>query len=234
MGVPVVGGTLIPTAPVPDFVTNLVANLVQSVDAGVSGAATPSAIKTGDFANLAFQATGTPSSATVTDTLPNGLSPAFAAAGDGSCSISAQTVTCALKTLPTTVNIAVQGTTAGMYTDAASISTPVSDPNPSNNSASVALAVVNPVTSPSGSAPAPAEKCEVPKLKDAPLSVAKAVLPLLHCALGTVTKSPSKSVPRNDVISTTPGGGATAAAGTKVTIKESSGKKKPKKKKKRK
>jgi hypothetical protein len=220
---PTVGGTLTPVATANQILTNVSANLVTDTDLAITGAASPSAVTTGDNAQLTFQVTANPAGAgTFTDTLPVGLQPLFASAGTNSCTISVQTVTCTLSTLPATVNIAVRGATAGMYTNTGSVTTSVTDTNPGNNTASVALGVVN---------PPPTPQCKVPKLKGAPVKVAKAVLPLVNCAVGKVTKTKSKSVRKGNVISTNPGGGSTAAAGAKVAIKASSGKPKKHKKK---
>lgn len=214
------GSTLTAGTTAASILTNVSANLLQQTDLAISGSASPGAVTTGDNATLSFQVTATPAgTGTFTDQLPSGLTPLFASAGANSCTITGQLVNCSLSTLPATVNIAVRGASAGMYTDDAEVTNPITDTNPANNAASVKLGVVN---------PPPTPQCTVPKLKGAPVSVAKAVLPLVNCKVGKVKKAASKSVAKGDVISTNPGGGKKLAAGTKVAIKSSSGK--PKKK----
>ena len=80
---------------------------------------------------------------TLTDTLPAGLSFASATAG---CSAAGQIVSCALGSLAgnasRTVTITATATAVGTFSDRADVSGSVSDPNTSNNSASVTTAVV--------------------------------------------------------------------------------------------
>jgi hypothetical protein len=219
------GGSLVPSSSASPALTNAEVNLVQSSDVALTGTASPSAVTTGTNLQLTFQATASPGGAgTFSDTLPSGLQPVFAAAGANPCTVSGQAVSCSLKTLPSTVNIAVRGATAGTYTNTASVASAITDPNPGNNTVSMTVGVVN---------PPPTPQCTVPKLKNAPLAVAKSVLPLVNCKVGKVTKAKSKSVAKGDVISTNPKGGKKLAAGTKVAIKTSSGKAKKKSKKKK-
>ncbi len=217
---PAVGGSYAATTSFPDSLTNISVNLLQSADMAVSGAtATPSAVTTGGIADLAFPVTSSPQApGTFTDTLPTGLVPIIATAGGGSCTIAAQSVSCPVNSTAATVRIAVQGSTAGTYTDTGQITGELSDPNPANNSGSVTLAVVSPPPTPT---------CHVIKLKGAPIAVARAVLPLLNCKVGKISKASSKAVRKGDVVSTSPGPGADPA-GTKVSVKVSSGRKKKK------
>jgi Domain of unknown function DUF11/PASTA domain len=216
LGSAVTGSTITTFTGLPNALVNVRVNLVQSVDLALAAAATPSAITRGDLAELTFPASGSPNaSATFTDTLPAGLIPLAASAGAGSCAIAGQSVTCALPGVPTTVSIAVRGSSSGMYTDTGHLTSSVADPNPANNSASTTLAVVS---------PPPTPKCTVANLRGAPLSVAKAVLRLLNCRVGKVSRASSRQIPAGDVISTKPRSGRTAPVGTKVAIKVSSGK----------
>jgi Domain of unknown function DUF11/PASTA domain len=214
------GSTLTASTSFASAFTNVSATLIQSSDMAITGAATPSAVNTGDLANFAFQVTATPAGAgTLTDTLPTGLKPVAASTGTGACTITGQAISCPISEAPATVNITVQGTAPGTYTNTVQVANSITDTNPGNNTASVSLGVVN---------PPPTPQCTVPKLKGAPVSVAKAVLPLVNCKVGKVTKAKSKSVRKGNVISTNPKGGSKRAAGTKVAIKSSSGKTKKK------
>ena len=192
---------------------NVSVNLAQSVDLALAASANPGAITRGDLTDLTFSITSSPAApSTFIDTLPTGLVPRSASAGAGSCTISGQSVSCALTNAPTTVDVAVQGSSPGMYADTGHLTSSVADPNPANNSASTTLIVVN-------STP----NCVLPTLRGAPLSVAKAVLPLVNCTLGKVKKASSNQVPKGDVISTAPASGVTSPPGTAVTITVSSG-----------
>jgi Domain of unknown function DUF11 len=217
---PAVGGTYTAAGSDTGALINVSVNLLQSADMGLSGAtATPSAITTGGIADVAFPITSNVEApGTFTDTLPTGLVPIIASVGGGSCTITGQSVSCPVSTKSATVKIAVQGSIPGTYTDAGQITGELSDPNPGNNSTSVTLAVVS---------PSPTPTCHVIKLKGAPIAVARAVLPLLNCKVGKISKASSKTVRKGDVISTSPGPGA-HPAGTKVSVKESSGRKKKK------
>jgi hypothetical protein len=220
---PAVGGTLTPATTGNNILVNVQANLLQSTDLAITGAVSPNAVSTGDIAQFTFQVTANPAGAgTFTDTLPAGLQPTFAAAGTNTCTVSGQVVNCPLSSVPATVNVAVRGASPGTYTNTASVTSSLTDTNPGNNTVSNTLMVVN---------RPPTPQCTVPKLKGAPLKVAKSVLPLVNCKVGKVKKAKSKSVPKGDVISTNPGGGKKLTAGTKVAIKTSSGKPKKKAKK---
>jgi PASTA domain/Domain of unknown function DUF11 len=184
---------------------------------------TPTAVRTGDLANFAFQVTATPAGmGTFSDVIPAGLTPIAASTSSTVCTVAGQAVSCPLSALPATINVTVQGTTAGTYTDTAQAANSITDTNPANNTVSTTLAVVSPPASP---------QCTVPKLTGAPLAVAKSVLPLVNCRVGKVTKATSRSVGKGNVVSTNPGGGKKLAAGTKVAIKISSGRPKKNSKK---
>jgi hypothetical protein len=198
----------------PNILVNVSASLVQSADLSIGARVTPAAITSRDQANMIFAVGGGPiATATFSDTLPAGLAPVFALVDNGSCAISGQAVTCTVTSTPSTVTVAVKGTVPGMYANTGHITSPLADPNPANNSASTTLAVVRPSSG----------VCQVPTLRGAPLSVARAALRLLNCKVGKIRRAHSSTVPRGDVISTRPRAGKTAPIGTKVAIKVSSG-----------
>jgi hypothetical protein len=208
------GGTITAAAAAANALVNVSANLVQSTDLSIAASVTPTAITSRGLADMTFPVGGGPiATATFTDTLPAGLVPVSALTDSGSCAISGQAVTCTLTSTPSTVTIAVRGTTIGMYSNTGQITSPLADPNPANNSASATLAVVRPTSG----------VCQVPTLRGAPLPVAKAVLRLLNCKVGKIRRAHSGRIPRGDVISTKPGPGRTAPVGTKVAIKVSAG-----------
>lgn len=220
---PASGATEVASTTFPSGLVNVSVNLLQSVDVGMSGSASPSAITAGDLASLSFAVTSTPASTgTFTDPVPTGLVPVVASAEGSSCTIAGQLVSCSLTHLPTTVKIAVQGATTGVYTNSASVAGAISDPNPSNNSASQLLRV---------SAASAAPSCKVVKLAGTPLAVAKVVIPALNCKIGKIKHKASKTVPKGFVISTSPRSGATSAVGSAVNIVISSGPRKKKHKK---
>jgi uncharacterized repeat protein (TIGR01451 family) len=83
--------------------------------------------------------------ATVTDTVPDRLRIDSVSSSRGACSTSGQTVNCDLGTLASgasaTVRITVLTTKAGSYTNTASTTSEVPDPNPSNNTDSADVQV---------------------------------------------------------------------------------------------
>jgi hypothetical protein len=155
---------------------------------------------------------------TFTDQVPAALTIISAAAGDGTCSISGQTVTCAINGLSAgegvPVDVIATPTTAGSYTNSVSIalSTGAVDPNPANNTAAATLSVA------SGAPPA---RCVVPALRGVPSSLARAVLGDLGCKVKTA-KAHSKPVRKGMVIRTNPGQG-TYASQAAITLLISSG-----------
>ena len=209
------GDPLISQTTFSSALVNVSASLIQSSDIAISGAAAPRTITRGNDGLLIFHVTAASGgTGTFSDTLPAGLRPALALAGSTGCSIAGQKVTCPSVSVPQTVTIVVRGATAGTYSDTAAVQSTITDPNPGNNHATTSVRVVAP----------PVPHCQVPNLQGAPLRVARAVLPLVHCRAGLVSVAASKTVPGGDVISTTPGAGATRPAGTKVAIEVSSGK----------
>jgi hypothetical protein len=202
---------------------NVSADLVQGVDAGLTLAAPPASTTAGAVAAFNFSLTNAgPSSdrTAFSDTVPKGLSIVAAITGSGSCSTSGQVVTCTTESIAPgskiPISILARTSVPGSFADTASVaSSTLADPNSANNLASAHLTVTP--------APAAARSCRVVSLKGLALRTAKALLRDLSCAIGKVSKKSSKTVPKGDVISTSPGSGS-RPAGTKVAIVESSGK----------
>jgi beta-lactam-binding protein with PASTA domain len=74
----------------------------------------------------------------------------------------------------------------------------------------------------------PPKKCVVPALAGQTLASAKVALKAANCSEGTVTKKASSTVPKGDVISSSPAARTTHSAGSKVALTISSGKAKAK------
>ena len=205
---------------------DVAATMIQREGVGVMTTAAPSHAAAHLPVLLSSTVTnGGPSSApiTFTDKVPAGLSVDSAAAGEGTCATSAQTVTCTVTGLGAgqsePVNVVVTPSRTGNFVEAVSVSAPFPDPTPGNNSASAMLAV--------GSSAAGA--CIVPKLRNTPSSLARTVLKDLGCRV-KMTHQRSRSVRRGDVIKTRPGAGL-HPAGTRVKLFISYGRHKPKHKK---
>jgi hypothetical protein len=198
---------------------NMSVNLEQQDDAGITAQALPKSVVAGGAAAFSLAvAAALPEPATVTDTVPAGLSVLTATADNGTCSTLGQTVDCSLTTTPSTISIVVSGLTPGTYTDLAAVSGDVSDPNSANNNATAALDVT---------AAGTAAACHPVSLTGIPLAQAKRIINALGCAVGKQTKKSSKTIPKGDVVSTTPSSGTKPLA-TKLAIVVSSGKPKPK------
>ena len=226
---PTVGATYTPSIGMQNGgLINVSAQLAQDEDVSVTGAAMPSSITAGGVGEYLFTVSRSgPGTAPITfaDRMPSGLRILSAVASFGSCAVAGQAVSCTIDGGATSagasVSIVVSATSAGTFTDPASVSTALSDPQPANNSTSATLTVNPPAASP----------CKTIALAGAPLAVAKTVIPALHCKLGRVTKKTSKTVHKGDVISTSPGPRKTLVAGSAINIVVSSG---PPKKTKRK
>ena len=131
------------------FVAELPAYTGGSVDGDLSVTLSASAATVAQGATVSYTAVvsngGSTSIPTValSDTLPAGLT--FASGSTG-CSASGQAVSCALGTLAAgasaTVTIRATATTIGTLTNGVAVSGGSTDPNTSNNSASVATAIV--------------------------------------------------------------------------------------------
>jgi hypothetical protein len=206
---------------------NVSAQLAPNDDVSVAGAAVPPSITAAGVGEYLFTVSHSgPGAApiTFTDTVPSGLTILSAVAGSGSCDVSGRAVSCTIDGGATSasVSIVVTAPSAGTFTDAASVSTSLPDPNPANNNATAKLTVNQPAARP----------CKTIALAGAPLSVAKRVIPALNCTLGKVTKKASKHVRKGNVISTRPGPGKTLVASSAINIVVSEGPPKARKPKK--
>jgi hypothetical protein len=202
---------------------NIGAELIQSVDVSLTESITPASGGPG-VALISLTPGGTwPSSigATVTDIVPPGLKVlAAGVSGHGTCSVTGQTVTCALTSpeagspVPV-IDIVVSSSTPGSYANQALITPALPDSKPADNTASATLTVT---------APNPPVKCTVIALKGTTLSLAETALKALHCHIGKVKKVSSKTVHKGLVVSTTLKPGTSAPANASVGISVSSGK----------
>lgn len=240
--VTLIAGTVIPelTAPAPGARLNLAATFVPDDDAGVSASAGPADATAGALAQLGGVVTNNgPGSApiTVTDTVPAGLAISSAVAGNGSCAVAGQQVTCTITGLAAGRSapfvILVTPSAAGSYENAASVAvTDATDRNAANDRATATLTVAPkpaPQQSPPKPKPTPKPSCVVPTLTRTPLAVARDVLGKLSCKPGKVTRAYSR-IAKGTVVATKPGRGI-YANGTAVRLVVSSGPKpKPKKK----
>jgi hypothetical protein len=217
---PTPGETFTPAGPEPGYAVNVSATLVQPQDVVVATSAGPSGVAAGHPALLSSTVTnagpGSGRPITFVDSLPAGLTIDSVAAGDGSCSTSGQTVTCTIA-LPAgqnaPVDVVVTPSAAGSYTNTVSVgvTTPVTDPNLTNNAASATLTV---------GLVLPAQ-CVVPNLKGISSGFAKKVLTDLGCKVKS-KKSHSKSVKKGSVVETKPGKGTYTYQRT-ITLVVSSG-----------
>jgi Domain of unknown function DUF11/PASTA domain len=223
-GTPVVGATLTtPSPPAPERVLNLSVNLVQSEDVALTQQLLPNSISVGGSSAFLLSVTSAGPGAlpvTVTDTVPAGLTVDSVSAGNGSCSVNGQAVSCVVPGAPASIAVIVSGKSAGAYANTATASTQVTDPNQTNNSASATLEVT--------AAGAVAPQLHLAALAKLPVAEAKFVIRALGCKVGKITHRTSKSIRKGDVISTSPRRGAAVTAGQKIAIVVSSGK--PKKK----
>jgi hypothetical protein len=212
---------------------NVEVDLEQSTDVGVLSSATPATINAGGVGFLRFAISNdgpSAGTATLVDSVPAGLSVIAAFIGSGTCTVFGQQVICATGALvpgsSTPAGIVVSAAGPGAFSNTGAVTSSIADPNPANNSATATL-TVNPV------ALLPAAQCRVVALGSVPLTKAKAVLNVLGCAIGKVTRRPSAKIPKGDVISISPGP-SLQPAGTRVDIVQSSGKPPPKKHKRKK
>jgi len=236
-GTPTIGGTYSLSANGAGYLVNVSAELAQSSDTSITATTTPAKITAGGAAAYGFSVKNNgPGKTPITfkASVPAGISVLSAAAGAGDCSTSGQDVSCTITGLAAgssaPVVIVVSAPSAGSYATTGKVSTPLSDPNAGDNSATATL-TVDPV--PVAAAP-PLPTCTIVSLKGLSLTFVKQLLPALNCTLGKVTKKASKSVGKGLVISTTPGKKIGLPNNTKVNVVTSSGppkkKAKPKKK----
>jgi hypothetical protein len=217
VGAPTSTGGLIQFEPEIPAALNVSANLVQSEDVGVAVGAEPAAITVGNDGVfvLSISHSGVGSGpVTVSDSVPAGLSVVSVSGGSGACTVAGRTVSCSLASAPASIAVVVRASAPGSYSDVALVNGALSDPNEANNTASATLKV----------GAAVGRRCEVVSLTGLPLKSAKTAIKALGCAVGKITSKRSVSVPKGDVISTSPKAGANDAPGTKVAIVESSGK----------
>lgn len=123
-------------------------------DLSITGTATPAQLALNQQTTLAFTVTNNDTQVTAynvvfTDTLPSGLTNIAANVAPGSCSVSGQKVSCTLASLAPgatwSPSIAASVTTAGNYTDTASVSSNQPDPDTSNNSVNLSVSMLPPV-----------------------------------------------------------------------------------------
>jgi Domain of unknown function DUF11/PASTA domain len=244
-----VGQSIVPVAG-PGLVVDLAVTLTpRTQDVAVSTTAGPSNALVNNEALLSSTVTNNGPSVwptTFTDAVPAGLAIDGVAAAGGDCSTAGQVVTCTFGGLAVgasaLVEIVVTPAVAQSYENTVFVAdaSPVTDPNPANNSASASLVVAAPVAptsatptsaTPASLAPAAtvtaARACVATNLKGLSEKVVKTLLPALGCEVGKIKKATSRHVAKGDVISLTPASGS-HAAGTKVALTVSSGK--PKKK----
>ncbi len=204
----------------PRTTLNVAAAVVQGEDAGVTMSASSGTLAGGQARLSSTVTNAGPLSGpiTFTDNVPAGLTVTAAVAGQGTCTVSGQQVTCTVGGLnPGTsvpVDIVVVAASAGSFGNSVAVSTARPDPNASNNAATATLVVaavpvVNPVVNRVVSSPS-APKCVVPNLRSTPKPIATRVLTLLGCKVGRTRSVRDRRVPRGDVIRTAPGAGTYA------------------------
>jgi uncharacterized repeat protein (TIGR01451 family) len=239
------GQSFSPTLAFAGFALDVSATLDNDVDASVSAGAGPGNATVGNLAELTATITNAgPATGPINliDSVPAGLTIDSATAGEGSCVVSGQTVTCSITGLAAgqsaPVAILVTPTAPGQYSHAATITvTGFTDPTTADNAASATLTVAPAPTSGGGGTSgggsgtsgggsgtgSTTAKCTVPPLTGTPLPIAKQVLQLLGCTVGKTRKASSKKVGKGLVITTNPGAGHILAAGTRVNLTVSSG-----------
>ena len=135
--------------------------------------------------------------ATLTQTLPTGVTFLAAQPSQGSCSHAEDSVTCSLGALArggsATVAVQVVPTGAGELATSATVSGSRQDPNQTNNSANQSTTVQTP--------------CIVPNVKGKRLAAAKQALARASCQTGTIARRYSKKVGKGRVLSQSPAAG---------------------------
>jgi serine/threonine-protein kinase len=114
----------------------------------------------------------------------------------------------------------------GTITNASSKTVPagkVISSNPAAGTTHASLFKVN-LTVSSGKGKSPTAPCVVPALKGKTSKQAATLLVAANCAVGTITLSASTTVPKDDVISSSPAAGTSHPSGTPVSFVLSSGK----------
>jgi uncharacterized repeat protein (TIGR01451 family) len=151
--------------------------------------------------------------ATLTATLPPGVSFAAAESSQGGCSRSEAVVTCSLGAVgvggSATATIDVIVTQAGEPTISATVSGTREDPSQANNSTTQQTTVQAP--------------CVVPNVKGRLLPAAKQAIARSHCTTGKVMRKYSKKVRKGRVASQAPDPGARLPPGDPVSLVVSRG-----------
>jgi uncharacterized repeat protein (TIGR01451 family) len=139
------GSTFTPTKTIPDELVNVSATVAQSDDLALTDTAEPASVTLGDDVTfvLGVSSTGPSSSPTVVvkDTLPAGLAFVSASAGTGTCQASAQTVKCTLPGAPASVSVVARPSRTGSFQNTATVTGPLVDPRPGDNTATAAVRV---------------------------------------------------------------------------------------------
>jgi hypothetical protein len=225
-GTPFADGSLI--TPENDELPNVEAVVTQSADLALSAPASLAAVNVGAVVDFSVSATtsGASEAATVTDTLSSGLTPLAAYVGTTACTVAGQIVTCPVASEPATISVVAEAASAGSASNSATIAGSLTDPGAANNAAATSVTISAAAAAGSaGSASAPATgTCKLAPLGGIRLALAQTIVVDLGCATGAVKKHSSKTVPKGEVIATTPAGPASLRAGTAVSFTVSSGK----------
>ena len=214
------GGTIVPEV---NELPNVEAVLTQSADLALSAPASIASVANGGVVafSVAASTTGASEAATVTDTLSGGLTPVAASVGAVACAVSGQTFSCPLAGEPATISVLALGASAGTATNTATIAGSLTDPVAANNSATTSVLVGGAALK---ALPPTPGTCALAPLAGVRLALAQTIVSDLGCKDGAVTKRASKSVPKGEVISTSPAGPTSLSAGTAVSFTVSSGK----------
>jgi hypothetical protein len=205
-----------------------------AADLGVALSALPATVTAGApvlVAGTVSVVSGSASGATVTVTLPAGLSLVSAATTAGACT-GTTTLICPLGDIGSVSQqlvVVVQTASVGSFVVGAAVSSSGVDAVAANNTAT-ANVVASPVpTTPAGgqgtttttpAAPAVPKICVVPPLKGLTETKARSLITTFGCKLGKVTKRKIKrhTRPRLGVVSFSPKLGTRAKLGTKVNL----------------
>jgi uncharacterized repeat protein (TIGR01451 family) len=151
--------------------------------------------------------------ATLTATLPPGVSFVAAESSQGGCSRSDAVVTCSLGAVAVggsaKVTVDVIVTRAGEPTISATVSGPRQDPSQANNSTTQQTTVQAP--------------CVVPNVRGKLLPAARQAIARSHCSTGKITRKYSRKVRKGRVVSQAPEPGARLPNGDPVSLVVSRG-----------
>lgn len=145
---PTVGSDLTFFQTVADDLLNAQVNLQQTADLAINQATSASHVVAGnpvDFLLRASDAGPSPTSATVTDTLPAGMKFFSAVASGGSCS-GTQTVTCQVPLAvggSQTISVVATASAPGNQTNTATVTSSATDTTPADNTTSASVQVVS-------------------------------------------------------------------------------------------